>query len=629
MSKRTTPLYTAAVVLISAAILGGLYLARQYNYLLFHGLVEVVSIVIAAAVFLVAWNARRFQSDGYLVFLGMAFLTVGALDLVHTLAYSGMGVFHDHDSNLPTQLWIVARYIQVASLLGAPLLIGRRIRVSVVAFGYGVAATLLLVAIFTGWFPAAFVEGEGLTRFKVISEYVIVALLFVAALVWARARDRLDERVTRFMLIAITSNAVAELLFTLYTDVYGLTNLLGHLAKLVSFYYVYRAIVVTGLMRPYDLLFHDLRRSEEALRESQASFQAIVASSSEGILVAEPTGTIVYANAALKGFFACESGGPDCVCPTRPLEIGSFTEVPIRRANGQEGIGEMTVINTRWHGRPGQLATVRDITERKRAEEERATMQARLAEADRLMMVGKMAASLAHEINNPMQAIVGCLGLADEEITEGGDARRYMQIARDEIRRVSRIVGRLRDVHHVSSSEERVEADLGAVLDRVLTLNGKLSQEKGVEVVYAPQEALPPVVMVPDQIQQVFLNLVLNALEAMPNGGRLEVHASASQEPAGVLVTCTDTGVGIPDEELSRVFDLFHSTKPQGSGLGLFISNSIVTQHGGHISVDSRLGEGTTFSVWLPAAAEVGEGGHTFRPEEYNETSGLEPRIAS
>jgi len=134
----------------------------------------------------------------------------------------------------------------------------------------------------------------------------------------------------------------------------------------------------------------------------------------------------------------------------------------------------------------------------------------------------------------------------------------------------------------------------------VLTLSRKQCEEHRVEVVWRPAEDLPPLMLVPDRMQQVFLNLVLNALDAMPQGGQLQISATLCSERKEVCVSFTDSGLGIAPDVLARIFDPFYSTKPDGLGLGLFISQNIVEEHGGCIEVESRLGEGTTFAVWLP-----------------------------
>jgi len=255
-------------VLFGAIIFTGLYFSSLYSYLLFHSIAEIFSILVAFGIFVVAWNARRLLDNSYFIFIGIAFLFVGLLDLAHTLAYSGMGVFPEYGTNLATQLWVGARYMQALSLLIAPLLIGRRLRVNWLLLGYSVVTALLVVSIFY-WrnFPVCFIEGTGLTSFKIISEYVISLLLLGAIFAMWQKRREFDTNVLGFLFAAIIVTIVSELAFTLYQSPYGLPNLIGHFLKIVVFYLIYKAIIETGLVRPYNLLFRNLKQSEERYRD--------------------------------------------------------------------------------------------------------------------------------------------------------------------------------------------------------------------------------------------------------------------------------------------------------------------------------------------------------------------------
>ncbi|MCM2358334.1 MAG: ATP-binding protein [Geobacteraceae bacterium] len=248
---------------MGGAVLAGLYLAKLYNYLLFHTLVEIFSVVVACGVFVIAWNARQFMANNYFLFVGIAFFFVGAVDFTHALAYKGMGVFPGYGANLPTQLWVVARYLQCSALLVAPLFLGRRLRPGLTVAAYLAATSLLLAAVFSGVFPDCFVEGEGLTPFKKGSEY-LVALMLVGALVFMRKRAlAFDREVVRLLSAALGVLISSELAFTLYTDVYGISNMVGHFLKFAGFYLLYKAIIETGLARPYDLLFRELKLKQE------------------------------------------------------------------------------------------------------------------------------------------------------------------------------------------------------------------------------------------------------------------------------------------------------------------------------------------------------------------------------
>jgi len=247
----------------------GLYGASLYSYLLFHCLAETFSVVIACGIFVLAWNSRHLIDNPYLVLMGIAYLSIGALDFLHTLAYKGMGVFPGYGPNPPTQLWIAARYLQGISFLIAPWLMKRKVHYPAVLGIYLSIVAVLILSIFP-WsiFPDCYVEGVGLTPFKKISEYLISSLLVAAILLLLRRRAVFDPQVLRLLSLSLTLTVFSELTFTFYVDVYGFSNLLGHFFKVAAFYFFYKAIIETGLVTPYNLLFRDLKQSEEALRRA-------------------------------------------------------------------------------------------------------------------------------------------------------------------------------------------------------------------------------------------------------------------------------------------------------------------------------------------------------------------------
>ncbi len=274
------------------AVFAALYLVSRRNYLLFHAAAEVFSSLVAFSVFILAWHTRRSADNGFLAFLGVAYLFVGAIDLLHMLAYSGMGVFDGNGANLATQLWVIARYLEAFSLLLAPLFLARALRIYLDMAVYAAVSALALASVFL-WdiFPACFMEGSGLTPFKKVSEYVICAMMAGAmAFLYAR-RGEMNTRVMRLILASIAVAIASELSFTLYQDPYALPNLLGHFLKIVSFYLLYRAIVDTGLEEPYELLFRRLKDRERRER-------AILDASDEILLLCDAHGRVLAANQA-------------------------------------------------------------------------------------------------------------------------------------------------------------------------------------------------------------------------------------------------------------------------------------------------------------------------------------------
>lgn len=258
-------------IVLAAAALALLFLLglNKSTYLLFHSITEMFGVCIALAVFFLTWNSRSYIKNNYLIVVGIACLFIGSIDFFHALSYKGMGIFADND-DYATRLWIAARYFESLVLLVSFLLIKSKKRVDAFRLFilYTVITSLVLLSIFV-WktFPACLIEGAGLTPFKKISEYIICAILLAALLVLRKNKSAFNDRVYRFLTVFVLSTIISELCFTTYTDPYGFANLLGHYFKIIAFYFVYRAVIHTGMQEPYNLIFKELKQTEHQLYE--------------------------------------------------------------------------------------------------------------------------------------------------------------------------------------------------------------------------------------------------------------------------------------------------------------------------------------------------------------------------
>lgn len=265
----------AWMALSGTAILLVLLVISEDSYLLFHSLMETFSIIVAASIFMIAWNARGYMDNDYLLFIGVAYFFTSIIDMLHMLAYHGMGVFATSTgSNLATQLWVAGRYLQGVTLLLAPIFCNRKLNVQYQIAIYSVVTGLLLTSIFY-WkvFPVSYVESSGLTPFKIASEYIVIAMLLGAILLLYLQRKWFDRDVLYLMTGSLFAAITAEFAFTAYINVYSGTSAIGHLLRLISFYLAYKAIVETGLVKPQALMFRNLTRSEEQLRQQTIELQ--------------------------------------------------------------------------------------------------------------------------------------------------------------------------------------------------------------------------------------------------------------------------------------------------------------------------------------------------------------------
>ena len=280
------------LVLAGCFAIVGLFIIGRHNYLLFHALVELGAVAVAWSVFFLVWNARRLKTPPAFVMLGIGYMIVGALDLLHTLAYEGMGVFPGAGTDLATQLWIAARFIETAALLLFLLCFNAGGFCRWGGHALTVAAVIMLGGLFAwDFFPECFNTETGLSPFKIASEYVVMGVLAGSVFLTYRKRKLIGRTVALFLSGAMLVTIVSEFCFTLYASPFGTANMIGHLFKVVSFMLIYRALIVESLERPMETLAHGLRKETER-------YARIIETAVDGFWIVDMQGQICDANAA-------------------------------------------------------------------------------------------------------------------------------------------------------------------------------------------------------------------------------------------------------------------------------------------------------------------------------------------
>jgi signal transduction histidine kinase len=267
---------------------------------------------------------------------------------------------------------------------------------------------------------------------------------------------------------------------------------------------------------------------------------------------------------------------------------------------------ENNVVMFTWEGRPATLNFLTDITERRKAEEEKKSMEEQLRLAGRLAAVGELSAGVAHELNNPLAAIQGYAQFLtmNKELEEG--VKKDVDIIYREALRASKITQNLLSFarqHEPSKSY----ISLNDVLDKALELRTHQMKVNNIELVKELAPDLPNTMADFYKMQQVFLNVVVNSEQAMTDAhGRGKLTVRSSRTDGLIQMSFTDDGPGISEENMKKIFDPFFTTKEvgKGTGLGLSICYGIVESHGGRLYARSKLGEGTTFFVEIPIVAE-------------------------
>ncbi|MBN1614077.1 MAG: diguanylate cyclase [Deltaproteobacteria bacterium] len=369
----------AGSITFGLLVLAGLYLTSRYEYVLFHSLAELLSVALAFGVFMLTWDSRRFLENHYLLFVGIAFLFVASLDVLHILAGKDMYSFRIYDVNLEAQLWIAARFIQGLAFAGAAFFIGRKLNVLAAMAGWFLLTLLFLLSIFY-WrnFPVCCDEVLGLTPFAVVGDFIVVAVsLFAAAALW-RNRQHFERRVFLLILASIIIFGIMESVFPPYRGVAGLVSFLGHYLKIISLYLVYQAILAIDLGKPYEILFRNLRNSENLYRTLAGNIPNGM------VMLFDRTGRIVLAEGlGLKvlPFNQDELIGKS-IADAVPGEAGeSLARYGKEAFAGRENIFEFSLADRFYIGHVlpirnerGEIVTgmgmTQDITERKRLENE-------------------------------------------------------------------------------------------------------------------------------------------------------------------------------------------------------------------------------------------------------------------
>jgi PAS domain S-box-containing protein len=247
----------------------------------------------------------------------------------------------------------------------------------------------------------------------------------------------------------------------------------------------------------------------------------------------------------------------------------------------------------------GALIIAEDITER-------VALENRLRKAERFLYLGEMAAGIAHEINNPIGIISAYSQMLLRKLGKGQvDIEEIAKYVRKIDEETARCGGILRTILNMSKPSEwrPVDVDIRGIILDIVQLTEPQRNQQGIRLLLEMGDELPVVSGDPQQLKQVFLNIVMNALQAMPNGGTLSISAERRKESGRewAAISVADTGYGIPEKDIRRIFEPFYTTRKDGSGLGLFVSYGIVQRHDGDITVESKVGEGSRFTVKLPA----------------------------
>lgn len=625
-----------------------LLLMNNRNNLVFHTSIELFMNFIFIIAFIFIINTYSINKNNFLLILGTGYFFVGITGILHLTTYYGMPFLNNiQDLNAPTKFWIISRYTDCFTALISVILIAKpkkNINPYIIFITYMCLTILLILSVlFFRVFPNCYIINEGLTSFKIVSEYIIASTFIIAAIIYYRLRDKVNHSVFVYIECFLILSTISEMFFTSYIVIDDWASVAGHIIKAISSYFLYKGVVEVGLKRPYDIISHDLdiadskiRQFERIIFKNEQCYNFIIDNCDNAILGICDNKFIFANERVIKLLGASDANdiiGLDInvlipeVVRYRSLkringvlerkEASPFMETKILRLDGR--LLDVEILNCyfAYQGKSAVLVMLRDISSKKQIEQLKNDIKEDkkiIKKANDLnKMLTEFFANISHEIKTPLNVIFGAIQILllpiNEPSSNSSELKKvkYLKVMKQNCFRLLRLVNNLIDLSKFDSGCIKLNLknyNIVNVIEDITLSVADYIENKGIELIFDTDVEEKVMAIDVDKIERIILNLLSNAIKFTNQGGKILVSLWDAGE--SVIISVKDTGIGIPEDKLDIIFDRFGqvdktlSRNREGSGIGLSLVKSIVNMHEGSIRVNSKFGEGSDFIIELP-----------------------------
>jgi PAS domain S-box-containing protein len=655
--------------LLLVFIIGSSYIGLEY-YRPFHIVVEVFCSFIALGVFIIAVNSYEISQSIPFFFLGVAYGIAGGFNIIHIIASNGMGFFQGDTTNLSMIFSIIPRFITAVSILISCRLFYKPYKIVkpfVIVFGFSVlSAAICMSVFFYDKFPACYVQGHGLTTFKIITEYVISGIALISLVILYKVKKYIEANVFLLLQFYMFFTIISSILLNFYTVQQEITNVLAHVLRLISYYFIYRVIVKVGIKTPYKLLFNELncknnslklkdvelnqtvnqlerenklrKDLEELFLKNEACYKLLIGNSQDTIIIYNYE-EIIFANESAAGLIEIDQSEEligKAVTKFFPLyseqtalemikekrnekDINLTYETQIVSINGRITYVAVTSAYVIYQNGTAILSIIKDISQHMQIERMKKDI-----EKDRKLLndtlefnslIKEFFSNISHELRTPLNVILSALQVLNleerkdkyEEISE--KRSRYFKVMRQNCYRLLRLINNLIDISTIDSGYLKPNLknyNIVSIVEDITLSVAEYIENKDVEIIFDTNVEEKIIACDPDNIERIMMNLLSNAVKFTNAGDKITVEIIVKDEY--IEISVKDTGIGIPKDKLQVIFERFRqvdnslSRSHEGSGIGLSLVKALVDMHGGSILVNSNLGEGTEFIIKLPAS---------------------------
>ena len=644
------------ILILCLIIMGPVYVDKD-NYHIFHLVIEINSSVVGFMAFIISLNAHRASKQSPLLLLGIGYGVVGFFNLLHGIirGYDDIATISSYARNVSSQSWICAEIILVIALLSSVILIYKDIKFSKfnqVLCTYVIISLILLLSIFR-WevFPKAYIEGIGSTNLKAISDYIVAMIFPIIVLILFESRKKVDFRTFLFMELSM----IFIFMYGVISNVNMYGYMIGHIFKLISFYFVYKAMVEAALRKPYEFLAQNLEEKtfelkdaseklseesrlrsniEQILIKNEECYNLLIQNSQEAICI-HSKGKIIFVNeraAKLIGVsdskqvmgksiadFAVKENKENLL---KFISSGYMKELVKPYAKTKIIIGngitlDIEVRNTQfiYKGNLAMLSIISDISLNKQMEKLRLNVKEKQEELDESLEFNKSLTeffvNISHELRTPLNVLLGSVQVLDlyNNLQEQDYERsnRYLKTMKQNCYRLQRLVNNLIDISKIDSGYlelKRSNKNIVSIVEDITLSVAEYVESKGVNLVFDTNVEEKFMACDPDVIERIVLNLLSNAIKFTNPGDEIKVNFL--DRDTTIEISVEDTGIGIPKDKLETIFKRFRQVDKslrrnrEGSGIGLSLVKSLLEMQKGAVSVKSQAGKGSKFTVVLP-----------------------------
>lgn len=626
-----------------------LEILSQLNFLLFHITVEFIISMISFTMIIIILNTSNFSKNSTYTFIGIACVFIGSINLLHAIIYRGMNLINSVSFNTSLQLSTITRYTEAVTLLIAFKYMNKQMKYSRVIIGYSLLLIYSISLVFgSELFPKCFIRGVGITKFEIVSECIIEVILIASMHFLGKNKNRYNfmEKEYNYLMASIIFTIISQIFFIIPVQMNRVWYSVAHIFKLISYYYMYEALIRKNLKEPYDIIFNNLNKSLDELKKVNESlfcknneleeikknleknlkiYMDYIEVLPLGIIIRDKD-NIVYINNKTKELLklkdkgdvigkslfdiledGCKEAVRKRIILERTKKIGPPIEERLMCSDGSFIDVEVTVTSLLADDKEYFMAILKDVTHVKKL----ASIQKKLAEKTEAESIrNEFFANISHELRTPVNVIYSALQLEEIYFNKGeyDKVRNNNRIVKQNCMRLLRLINNLIDITKIDAGFFKPMLkciNIVEVTENIVLSIVPYVESRNMDIVFDTELEEQYVNCDADLIERIILNLVSNSIKYGKTEGCIYVNIYNDCEGI-VSISVKDNGIGIPKDKQDNLFQRFTridkslARSCEGSGIGLSLVKSLVEIQNGTIKLKSEENVGTEIIIKFP-----------------------------